>query len=66
MIARDDSSKKCRVEQAERIHHSTILVASTLSAWIIPNVQTTKRLNRFVMLKGWVSAVFGSEVLARE
>ena len=34
------ATKKCRVDQAERIHHSSIPVASTHSALINPTVQT--------------------------
>ena len=60
------ATKKCRVDQAERIHHSSIPVASTHSALINPTVQTAKRRNRLVTLNGWARAVFGSEILEPE
>ena len=69
------ATKKCRVDQAwhkdkcchqNRIHHSSIPVASTHSALINPTVQTAKRRNRFVTLNGWATAVPGSEILEPE
>ena len=65
-FARDDTNNKCRVDQAERIHHSSIPVASTHSALINPTVQTAKRRNRLVTLNEWASAVPGSEILEPE
>ena len=66
---RDKASGKATkkmVDQAERIHHSSIPVASTHSALINPTVQTAKRRNRFVTLNGWATAVPGSEILEPE
>jgi hypothetical protein len=42
MIARDDRNKKCRVDQAERIHHSSAMVDPALRALIHPTTVYTQ------------------------
>jgi hypothetical protein len=61
MFARDDPHKKCRVDQAERIHHSSAMVDPALRALIHPTGwrACAQWIPAFAGMRGWPRATRG-------